>query len=55
MSKYSKEQLKTMANETLNAKRNKDPKFEMLMITMVMATGLDPEEVLRRIQALADG
>lgn len=52
MSKYTEKQLSDMAEEVMQAKRNNDPRYEMMLITMCVSTGLDPRQVERNIESL---
>lgn len=53
MSKYTKEELKKMAAVALEAMRQNDHKWLSLVITLMLATGLNEREITQRLQSLA--
>jgi len=55
VSKYTDEQLKDMAQQTLEAERLGDPRVVHLYIVAAMQAGMDPVTVRERIRRLADG
>lgn len=53
MTRYTRDQLRQMAIETLQAKAQGDARFDMLLLNMIMRTGLDPQVVIRKIEELS--
>ena len=53
MNKYSKEELRVMADIALEAKRDGDHRYLMLIVTLADATGLSAAECERRITEMA--
>jgi len=53
MNKYSKEQLQQMAAQTLEARDNGDPRYQLLLMNVCMITGLSSGAVEYKIQVLA--
>lgn len=53
MPKYTPEQLREMAHEAICARNSGDPRYSFLMIGIAVRCELDPNEVDRRIVALA--
>jgi len=54
MSKYTEDQLKSMAKETLEAKNEGNPLYSILLMKMMMLTGLTQDGVEYKIKELAD-
>jgi len=55
MSKYTKEELKIMAQIALAAKDRGNPRYIALMYMLITTQGLSLEECLEKIKELADG
>lgn len=55
MSKYTPDQLKSMAQEFINQAAQRDPRCEMLIMMLAMSTNITPEECLANITKLANG
>ena len=55
MSKYTKEELKIMAQIVLAAKDRRNPRYIALMYMLITTQGLSLEECLEKIKELADG
>jgi len=55
MSKYTKEELKIMAQIVLAAKDRGNPRYIALMYMLITTQGLSLEECLEKIKELADG
>jgi len=53
MSKYTPEQLKKMATVALEANRQNDHKWLSLVMTLMLATGLNEHEITQKLQTLA--
>ena len=53
MPKYSKESLKQMAEEALQAKQSGDPRYGVLIMMMAMNTGLGQEAIEYKIKELS--
>jgi len=51
--KYTPEQLRAMANETLEAMQNNDPRGLELVMYMAAIMGMNPDQVIRNIKMLA--
>ena len=54
MSKYNKQQLKIMAEITLEAKENNDFRYVNLVVVLMTMTGWTEQQVEEKIQELAD-
>ena len=50
--KYTKQELKDMAEDYLLAMRSNDPRAQMLMMVMQMHTGLSPQAIQYKIEEL---
>ncbi len=53
MSKYSRQELITMAKKALNAKSNNDYRYVELIMGLSVKLGLDPVVIERRIEVMA--
>tara|TARA_R110000765_G_scaffold244631_1_gene346845 strand:+ start:3351 stop:3515 length:165 start_codon:yes stop_codon:yes gene_type:complete len=53
MSKYTPKQLKEMAAVALEARRKKDHKWLSIVMTLMLATGLNEHEITQKLQTLA--
>jgi len=51
--KYSEQEIKTMARESLRAKENHDPRYFQLIMSISMITGIPASEVESRIERLS--
>ena len=52
-SKYTPEQLRAMANQTLEAIKNNDPKGTELIMYVSAIMGMNPDQVIHNIKMLA--
>ena len=55
MAKYNREELRSMARIVMDDRAAGGQQSTMLILTVSMMTGLDPQEVVRRIKELRDG
>lgn len=53
-SRYTKDALRMMATEVLNARDNADPRFMEILFALDFITGLSFQEITRRIEQLAE-
>lgn len=51
--RYDHRELQEMAQVALKAKRQMDPRYSQLIMAMMLRTGLDPEEIERKLKELA--